>query len=55
MNHSLLNTGYLYFPLIFLIFTFGFTFRKVTRTHESPFSTCYFSLLHGVRTAFPLG
>lgn len=42
MNLSLLNMGYLRFSLIFLFLTFGFTFRKVTGTQESPSSTCYF-------------
>lgn len=43
---------FIFSPNFSFFFTFAFTFRKVTRTHESPFSTCYFSLLHGVRTAF---
>ena len=55
MNLFLLNTGSLYFSLIFFFFIFGFTFREVTRTQESPLSACYFSLLPGARAAFPLG
>ena len=41
-----------FFPHFSFFLLLVFTLRKFSRTQESPFSTCYFSRLHGVRTAF---